>query len=379
MALHTFSEIRGHRSQIAALQRLCCAGRHGHAYLFEGPEGVGKDTIAQAFLQRLACLEASPDSGDACGRCRSCVAAARGEHPDLTRLKKDGAKIKIEQVRAAQQRLRYESVLGRIKGVILEDAELLGEEAANALLKTLEEPWPGVVFVLVTGKPQLLIETIRSRCQVLRFAELSPADLTALLVAEGQPQETAAIASLLAEGSMREARVLCDPARMALVDFVVQFALALGAQPPSDAAGFVDQLAHRLAAAKLVQQDKAKADEDDDKTAETKTAEPKTAEPKSSGRAEFTRLDLQWVLDVLRALLRDALLVAAGIDLASLPHARYGSAVHALLARADAERLVAILDACERLEARMVLNPNPRLALAALLVEAGGRLRSAAA
>lgn len=371
MALHTFSEIRGHRSQIAALQRLCSAGRHGHAYLFEGPEGVGKDTVAQAFLQRLACLEATPDSVDPCGRCRSCVAAGRGEHPDLTRLKRDGAKIKIEQVRAMQQRLRYEPVLGRIKGVILEDAELLGEEAANALLKTLEEPWPGVVFVLVTGKPQLLLETIRSRCQVLRFAELSPADLTALLVLEGQAPETAAIAALLAEGSMREARVLCDPARMALVDFVVQFALALGAQPASDAAGFVDQLAARLVAAKALQQEKAKTDDD----GEAKTSDAKTAEPKSGGRVEFTRVDLQWVLDVLRALLRDALLVAAGIDLASLPHARYGAGLHALLARADTERLVAILDACERLEVRMVLNPNPRLALAALLVEAGGRLR----
>lgn len=357
MPLHPFTSIRGHRSQVAALQRLVAKEQPGHAYLFEGPEGVGKDTVAQAFLARLACLEAPPDSPDPCGHCRSCHALQRGEHPDLTRLQRDGQFIKIEAVRNATQRLRYEPVLGRIKGVVIEDADALGEPAANALLKTLEEPWPGTVFVLVTSKPQVLLDTIRSRCQVLRFAELAPDDIAALLVHEGRAPELARVAAQLAGGSMKEARVLCDPQRMALVDLVTQFALGLGQQPPTDAAAFVDLLAARLAQA---------GQEEGEEAAEKA--------PDSKGRKEFTRLDLQWVLDVLRAVMRDAVLVASGLDAAALPNARHAAALQNLVERTEATRLIGIVDACQRLEDRMNLNPNPRLALEALLVEAGMRL-----
>jgi DNA polymerase III delta' subunit len=371
MPLYPFTSIRGHRNQVAALQRLVAKGQPGHAYLFEGPEGVGKDTVAQAFLARLACLDAAPEAPDPCGHCRSCHALQRGEHPDLTRLQRDGQFIKIEAVRNATQRLRYEPVLGRIKGVIIEDADALGETAANALLKTLEEPWPGTVFVLVTSKPQVLLDTIRSRCQVLRFAELSPDDIAALLVQEGHAQELAVIAAQLAGGSMKEGRVLCDPQRMALVDLVTRFALGLGQQPPTDAAGFVDLLAARLSNVGKPEADEA-TEPPEGKAPEGKPAENKAAESKT--RKEFTRLDLQWTLDVLRAVMRDAVLVASGLDPVALPNARHGAALQALAERTETTRLIGVVDACQRLEERMNLNPNPRLALAALLVEAGMRL-----
>ena len=375
MPLHPFSTIRGHCGQVSALQRLVALGRPGHAYLFEGPEGVGKDTVAQAFLARLACLDAAPTDVDPCGHCRSCLALLRGEHPDLTRLQRDGVFIKIEAVRNATQRLRYEPVLGRVKGVVIEDADTLGEPAANALLKTLEEPWPGTVFVLVTSKPQVLLDTIRSRCQVLRFAELSPDDIAALLIAEGQSAEAAAVAAQLAGGSMREARSLCDPQRMALVDLVAQFALGLGDQPPTDAAAFVDLLSARLAQLGQDVDEEApeKAAEKPEKSAEK--PEKASEKPEKPGRKDFTRVDLQWVLDVLRALLRDAVLVASGQDATCLPNARHAKALNALVERTDVNRIIGVVDACARLEDRMALNPNPRLALQALLVEAGTRLR----
>ncbi len=364
MALHLFSSIRGHRNQINALSRVVARGEPGHAYLFEGPEGIGKDTVAQALLARLACLDAAPQAADACGACRSCAALLRGEHPDLVRLARDGATIKIDQVRSALGRLRFDPVLGRVKGLLVESADLLREEAANALLKTLEEPPSRTVFVLVSSKPQLLLETIRSRCQVLRFSDLSPDDVAALLVAEGVAPDAARVAAALAEGSMHRARSLCDPARMALNDEVARFALALGTAPPTDAAAWIEQIAERratLAQAQGADSDNAEADE-----------EPAAR----TGKTALTREDLQWLLDVLRAVLRDVVLCGTGIDAASLPHARHAAALHAMANRCDIGRIVAVVDACQQLEQRMGINPNPRLALSALLVEAGLRLRA---
>lgn len=318
--------------------------------------------VAQAFLTRLMCLGAEAEDQDSCGRCRSCVAVGRGDHPDLARMTKDGATIRIDQVRDALGRLRFDPVVGRVKGLVVESAELLREEAANALLKTLEEPPSNTVFVLVTPKPQLLLETIRSRCQVLRFAELSPADIADLLVADGRSPHDARTAAALAQGSMVQARSLCDPAKIQVMDFVASFVLALGEGPPSDSAAFIEQLGTRLAEA--AGGGNSEGDEN---------AEPA---PRSAARTDVTRDGLQWTLDVIRALLRDAVLVAGGIDVKNLPHARHAAAISALVQRADAGQVMAVIDACQRLEDRMALNPNARLALQALLLDAGQRLRA---
>ena len=352
MTLHRFSAVRGHRAQIAALQRLVVRDRPGHAYLFEGPEGVGKDVVAQALLSRLACTKAAPDVAEPCGHCPSCAAFIRGDHPDVTRLERDGATIKIDQVRNAVKRLRYEPVVGAIKGLIVDAADLLREEAANAMLKTLEEPSGQTVFILVTAKPQMLLDTIRSRCQVLRFAPLSPDDVAALLQAEGQPADMAGPASALAEGSMTLARTLCDPARMAFVDHVVAFALQLGQGAPSESAAFVEGLGPRLVGIR-----------------------PEDSDGKGK---DLVRADLPWLLEILRSAWRDALMVATGMAAESLPHAREAAALRAMAARVDAGRLVAAIDATQRLEDRLVLNPNPKLAMNAVLIDAAVHLRGAA-
>lgn len=346
---------------MSALHKLAACGRPGHAYLFEGPEGVGKDTMAQAFLARLMCLGTEAGDQDSCGRCRSCAAVQRGDHPDLARLSKDGATIRIDQVRDALGRLRFDPVVGRVKGLIVESAELLREEAANALLKTLEEPPSNTVFVLVTSKPQLLLETIRSRCQVLRFAELSPTDIADLLVADGKTPHDARTAAALAQGSMVLAKSLCDPAKIQVIDFVAIFALALGDGPSSDSAAFIEQLGVRLA------ETAAGGGSEGDESPEPAA--------RSSARTDLTRDGLQWTLDVIRAVLRDAVLVAGGIEVQTLPHVRHAAAISALVQRADVGQIMAVIDACQRLEERMVLNPNARLALQALLLDAGQRLR----
>lgn len=333
-----FDQIRGHRLQVEALVRMANSGRWGHAWLFEGSEGVGKQTVARALLGRLACL--APTAGDACGQCRSCLALQRGDHPDLKVLERDGASIKIDQIRDATSRLRFEPIVGRIKAILIEGAETLREEAANALLKTLEEPPPATVFVLVTAKPQLLLPTIRSRCQVLRFGDLPVAELAALLQATGIDRESAWMAAALADGSLTRARDLCDPEKLSVIDFIASFTFGFATRTPAQAGAFTQELAGHLA-----------------------------GEGGNAARADFGREELLLAMDALRAALRDVMLVACGTDPATLPHARHAAAMRAMAARVDANQIAKALQACEEIEQRLSLNLSARLAWTNLMVE----------
>ncbi len=348
MAWQTFATVAGHRAQLDVLKRICGSEHPAHAYLFEGPSGVGKQTVAWALGARLACLNAE-GKGDACGDCRSCHALQRGEHPDIALLSRDGAQIKIGQVRDALKRLRYEPVLGRAKVLIIEDAERLREEAANALLKTLEEPAPNTHFILVTSASQLLLDTIRSRTQVLRFSPLSPADVRALLANEGIEEERAAIAAALSQGDLSRARKLSDPELLAAVDDVVRFALNLDTAPGTFAAAFVDGLIEQLAA----------------------------IDGSRGMRVTLDRERLRWTLDVLRAVFRDVMLAAAGVNVEDLPHARYAESIMAMAERVRAREVADVITALDRLEDDLAYNPNPRVALEAQLVSAAATLRGA--
>jgi DNA polymerase III delta' subunit len=355
------SQIRGHQLIRAALQKLLANRKTGHAYLLEGPAGVGKTTLAWAFLGRLACPIAAPTDLDPCGTCRSCVAWQRGDHPDLQRLVRDGAGIKIEQVRQAGARLHFDPVLGAIKGVLIEEADLLNEHAANALLKTLEEPPSQTVFLLVTAHGQQLLDTIRSRCQVLRLHELSEADVEAVLVDEGRPAQAAAIAAALALGSLHQARLLCDPRRLAMVEMVVQYICQLGTANAADPQGFTDQLVVRLTAIRKPADDEDEYDED-----EAPVARP----AKKTGKDTLERDDLVEVLGIARSCLRDAMVLSAGAAPHLLAHRTAAAGLQQLAARAGALRLATLLDRLDQLEAMQQFYPPPRQTWTTFLTEA---------
>ena len=180
MSFLRWTDIRGHGGQVEALRRVCNGDRPSHAYLLTGPSSVGKASVAWSMAAHLTCVSPDPVSGG-CGSCRSCNAILRGEHPEIHLLEPEGASIKIAQVRDVQRPLRYGTTLGRSRVVLVERADRFGEEAANALLKILEEPPPDVFFLLVTARPQLLLSTIRSRSQEVRFSGLSEEDINAIL------------------------------------------------------------------------------------------------------------------------------------------------------------------------------------------------------
>lgn len=147
------------------LQQDLRQGTPAHAYLLAGSLCRDKEEIVSLFVQALLCRE--PADGNPCALCPSCQAWERGGHPDYHSLQPDGSSIKIDQLRLWQPFFRYSPDLGRKQVFLLQQPELLTAPAANSLLKVLEEPLPGTIFLLVTEDQRSLLPTIVSRCRVV--------------------------------------------------------------------------------------------------------------------------------------------------------------------------------------------------------------------
>lgn len=206
-----FSEIKGQEQAIHILQ---CAIEHGHiahAYLFHGPEGVGKKKTALAFAQYLNCQQPDTAHFCSCGQCPACAQAASGSYPDLIVLEPDGTSIKIEQIRTLLGKVALRNYAGVYKVIVINDAHLMTEQAANCLLKTLEEPTDNTIFILVTSQAQNLPNTILSRCQQIQFRQLSPQLIASLLqTLHPERQSQIGLMAALARGSVRMAEALLD-------------------------------------------------------------------------------------------------------------------------------------------------------------------------
>jgi DNA polymerase III subunit delta' len=175
-----FGEIVGHARQLELLRAALANRRLHHAYLFVGPAGIGKRTIAMALAQAVHCAEAK---NDGCGRCVECVRISDGNHPDVrvVQLLEAKKEISIQQVREIERELRYRSFGGQRKITIVDPAGAMNPSAQNALLKTLEEPPENSLIILVTPNMGELLPTLRSRCLRLSFAPLSRLEITGFL------------------------------------------------------------------------------------------------------------------------------------------------------------------------------------------------------
>lgn len=209
-----FAGIVGHERVRGALSQAVASGRVHHAWLFAGRDGIGKRLVAQRFAQLLMCAHSEPGRGlaqlAACGECRHCRRLAAEQHPDGLVLRPEGRTIKIDQVRLLQQKLSFRPFEARVRVVLVERADALGDASANAMLKTLEEPGEGNVFVLLTDQPQALLSTIVSRCQPVRFAPFAPDALARQLEARGVAPDKASLIGVLAEGSYGRALELAE-------------------------------------------------------------------------------------------------------------------------------------------------------------------------
>jgi DNA polymerase III subunit delta' len=190
------------------------ADRMHHALLLTGPSGIGKRSLALALTGIFNCTRrADGQLADMCGECSSCRKIRQGFHPDVMVVEPEGSgtvkTIKIAQIREIQKAASTKPFEGRWRVVIIDDAHKMGDEASNALLKTLEEPMGQMRLVLVTPQPQLLLGTILSRCQVLRMGALKQEVVERLLAAQVEPGKHTdallAVAAGYAEGSVGRA------------------------------------------------------------------------------------------------------------------------------------------------------------------------------
>lgn len=195
-----FSDIKGQTAPVSLLKRSLGSGKIAHAYIFEGIEGCGKKKTALALVKAIFCKDA-----DGCGKCPACRKVAALQHPDLHIVEPDGAFIKIDQIRDLQKELSFRPFEASKKVCIMEAAERLNPAAANAFLKTLEEPPGNALLILLTTNSGAVLPTILSRCQRLSFSPLSSELIEEYLRETGVPAESAKVAASLAGGSMKKA------------------------------------------------------------------------------------------------------------------------------------------------------------------------------
>ncbi|MBI4084219.1 MAG: DNA polymerase III subunit delta' [Candidatus Lambdaproteobacteria bacterium] len=196
-----FEAIRDQAPAIGFLRSAVARGRLPPAFLFLGPHHVGKRLTALALAKLLNCARGGEDS---CGRCPPCRKIDEGVHPDVETVSAEGQFIRIDQIRAVAAQLALVPVEARRRVIVLSEAERMNAEAANAFLKTLEEPPPDTLIVLCAESTALLPATIVSRCVRVRFGLLAGATVRALLEADGRlAPDALAFAVAFAQGRLR--------------------------------------------------------------------------------------------------------------------------------------------------------------------------------
>jgi DNA polymerase-3 subunit delta' len=354
-----FRDLVGHRRLLGLLSRSIAQSSLPPSLIFSGPDGVGKLRAAVATAQALNCpspitIQNEARDGrtttpgvDACGTCPACRRIARGAHPDVQILAPgEFGSIKIEQVREAIDAAAYRPFEGRRRVFLIEEAASLVAPAQNALLKTLEEPRPGSVFILITAMADSLLPTVRSRCSRLRFGRLTHAELVSVLMrdhkyAEG---EARAVASQ-ADGSLGRALALRAAeyvgARHVAVDLL------------KTAAGTSDPRS-RLESAKSLT---------------TKGPSSVSGRSERGGRSRAgagigPRTDREQVavhLQVLSSMLRDVSLIATGADTRLLANLDLEAGLTPLAKRFGSPRAVRAFTAVDSAEEALGRNVSPKV------------------
>ncbi len=222
----TLAAVVGQPRAVEVVRSALRGGSVHHGYLFGGPEGVGKELLAVGLAQALNCEDA-PNEG--CGTCSACLRITRRNYPDVTWVMPEdelvtrglagrsdfnhtpSREIRVEQIRALQERLAFRALEGRRKVAIIASAQAMNVQAQNAFLKTLEEPPAQTVLVLLASSPDRLLPTIRSRCSKVHFGPL-PRELLAAKVKEARGDKvdhaTAELVAVIAGGSLSRALAL---------------------------------------------------------------------------------------------------------------------------------------------------------------------------
>jgi DNA polymerase-3 subunit delta' len=269
----SLNDIFGQEAAIEWIRSAYRADRLPHGLIFGGPTGVGKATTARALAALFLCDR--PKDTNACGQCDSCRVFLAGNHPDYHVITKEliryhdktgkskGIDLSIHVVRPELiEPAGRKAVMGRGKVFIIEQADLMNPQAQNALLKTLEEPAGRTLIVLLTDQPGSLLQTIRSRCQFVRFAALSDDVVRSELQKRGIDPKTAADAAKLSRGSLGVALKWIDDGVIERArELIEQVDAAFEGRPPADLPGWIKNAADAYAEKQIERDELASKDQ----------------------------------------------------------------------------------------------------------------------
>jgi DNA polymerase-3 subunit delta' len=327
----SFSRLIGNERNKSVLQRQLQRGRIAAAMIFAGPDGVGKRRFALTMAKAANCRKVAADGFaiDSCDECATCRRIDEGTYGDVTTVRPDGQYIKIAQARSVAEEVYYRPREGRQKFFIFDEAERLREEAANALLKTLEEPPPTSTMLLITSRPDSLLPTIRSRAQRLNFTPISTVEMERYL-AENYPRPAPdnALLARITQGRIGQATAydlsVYRQERRALIEMIELMAAG-------------DNRFRLLKAAEYL------------------------------GKKE--RADFEKDLDLLTALLRDLFLLSAGKTSDEIVNIDVADRLAELSARIGRQRLTKWVGKFDELRANLRININRQIATEAALLE----------
>jgi DNA polymerase-3 subunit delta' len=355
--MSVWQHVRGHGVLVELFRRSVRRGRLASAYLFVGPDGVGKKLFAKTLAQCLFCTRVPEEDLDACGECPACRQVLAGTHPDLLAVAPPEGKavFPVELIAGSKERrgregLCYDVSLRPMSAdrrvAVVDEVHRMNAEAANAFLKTLEEPPPYATLILVTSNESALLPTIRSRCQPVRFAPLPTADVTELLVETGQladRAEATAVAAL-SEGSLTVAAGLLDGELRGL------------------RASLYDAL----------------ADDADDPLALSRRMLDEGVE--KAGDTAAQREAATWLVRFAIEFFRGTLAALAGADtLAPVPQVSRFAGRWDAGSATDWETVSALLERCAAAERQLARNNPPRMVLESLFADLCRSLRAARA
>ena len=329
----SFAKLVGNQRNKEILQRLLKNGRVNSTLIFAGPDGVGKRQFALAFAKAANCQKApaSAYASDGCDECSVCRRINAGGYGDVTVVRPDGQFIKIAQTREMAEEVYFHPREGRQRFFIIDEADRLREEAANSLLKTLEEPPSTSTIILLTSRPDALLSTIRSRAQRLNFASLSVAEMEKYL-ADNYPRPAAdtALLARVTEGRIGQATA---------------FDLSVYRQERRT----LIELLELLAAG-------------EDRYRLLKAAE-------YLGKKE--REDFEKELALISSLLRDLFMLAAGRGADSIVNIDSVDRLAPLAQKVGLRRLMSWVEKFDQLRARLRININRQIATEAALLALG--------
>jgi DNA polymerase III subunit delta' len=337
-----FRNLAGNRTVLGLLARAIDAGTLPPSLIFGGPEGVGKRHAALALAQALNCPtpvrpapwpdapSAPPLAIDACGTCAVCSRIARQIHPDVLVISpEETGNIKIDVVREVLRQVGFKPFEARRRVVIFDAADGLLLDSQDALLKTLEEPPPGSVLVLVTAQPGQLLPTVRSRCPTVRFAPLATSAVIGwLMTHEGLAEPQARAVASVARGSLAAAR-----------------------EAASEAEG---QEGYRAAAVRVLQQ----VSDAGDARGRLEATRDIVGKGKGSGASE--RDSLANHLHALAALLRDLAVLATRADVSAVVNVDLVPALQSVARFFDRERILRAFTAVDRALGALERNASPK-------------------